>query len=106
MGLAEVLGQRLEITMAIDRNAEHLTLHPAVKALHEAIHLGRIGLGLAMLHLQLAAGVFKAISREAGSSVRPDVRDLEGERANRLFEEGDRTCGQLLVFDRQMHPAR
>ena len=92
--------------MAIDRDAQHLALHPPVEALHETIGLRRVGLGLAVLHLQLAAGVFKAIGREAGSSVRQHVRDLEGERADRLFQEGDRACGQLVVLDRQMHPAR
>ena len=31
---------------------------------------------------------------------------LKGKRADRLFEEGDRACGQLVVLDGQMHPAR
>ncbi len=34
------------------------------------------------------------------------MRDLEGKRTDRLFQESDRACGQLVVFDRQMHPAR
>ena len=76
--------------MAINRNPQHLALHPSVEALHKAVGLRRVGFGLAMLHLQLAAGVFKAISRKAGSSVRQHVGDLEGERADRLFQEGDR----------------
>jgi hypothetical protein len=59
-----------------------------------------------MLHLQLAAGVLKAIGGKAGSSVRQDVRDLEGIRADRLFQECDRAGGQLIVLDGQMHPTR
>ena len=92
--------------MAVDRDAQHLALHPPVEALHETVGLRRVGLGLAVLHLQLTAGVFKTISRKAGSSVRQHVGDLEGERADRLFQEGDRAGGQLIVFDRQVHPAR
>jgi hypothetical protein len=54
----------------INRDPLHLTLHLPVEALHDAVCLRRIGLGLSMLHLQLAAGVSKAISREAEPSVR------------------------------------
>jgi hypothetical protein len=67
--------------------------------------LRRVGLGPAVLHLQLAAGVLKAISPEAGPSVREHVRDLEGKRANRLVQEGDRAGGQLVVLDGQVYPA-
>ena len=73
---------------------------------HKAIGLRRVGLGPAVLHLQLAAGLLKAIRREAGSSVGEDVRELEGEGADRLFQERDRTSGQLVVLDGQVHPAR
>jgi hypothetical protein len=59
-----------------------------------------------MLHLQLAAGVFEAIGGEAGSPIRQHVRDLEGEGAHRLVQESHRTCGQLIIIDRQMHPTR
>jgi hypothetical protein len=70
--------------MAVNRDPQPLTLHPAVEALHEAIRPRRIGLGRAMPHLQLA-GLFKAIRREAGSSVRQDVRDLEGKARTASF---------------------
>ena len=30
--------------MAIDRDAEHLPLHPPIEALHQAIRLRRVGL--------------------------------------------------------------
>ena len=46
--------------MAVDRDAQHLALHPAVEALHHAVGLRRVGLGLAVLHLQLAAGLLEA----------------------------------------------
>ena len=106
IGLVEALEQRLQIPVAVDRNAQHLALHPPVEALHETVGLRRVGLGSSMLHLQLAAGVLEAVGGEAGSSVRQDMRDLEGEGAHRLVQEGDRACGQLVVFDRQVHPAR
>ena len=92
--------------MAIDRDAEHLALHPPVEALHETIGLRRVGLGRAVLHLQPAAGLLEAIGRKAGSSVREHMGDLEGEGAHRLFQEGDCAGGQLVVLDRQMHPTR
>ena len=72
---------------------QHLTLHPSVEALGEAIGLRRVGLGLAVLHLQLAARLFKAISRAAGSSVRQDVRDLEGELRNATFRKATALVG-------------
>jgi transposase len=92
--------------MARDGDPEHLTLHPPVEALHETVGLRRVGFGRAMLQLQLAAGLLEAIAREAGSSVGEHVRDLEGKRADRLVQEGDCAGGQLVVLDRQMHPAR
>ena len=85
---------------------EHLALHPPVEALHETVGLRRVGFGRAMLQLQLAAGLLEAIGREAGSSVRQDVGDLEGEGADRLLQEGDCAGGQLVVLDRQVNPAR
>ncbi len=87
VGLVEALEQGLEVPMAVDGDPQHLTLHTPVETLHEAIGLRCIRLGPAVLHLQLAAGLLKAIRREAGSSVRQDVRDLEGERGDRLFQE-------------------
>jgi hypothetical protein len=56
VGLVEALEQRLQIPMAGDRDAQDLVLHPSVEALHETIGLRRLGLGLSMLQLQLAAG--------------------------------------------------
>jgi hypothetical protein len=52
-----------------------------------------------VLTLQLAAGVFKAVSGEAQAAVGEHVCDLEGKRTERLFQEGDRACCQLVVFD-------
>ena len=106
VGLVEAVEQRLEITMAGDRDAQHLALHPPVEALGQAIGLRRVGLGRAVLQLQRAAGVLEAIRREAGSSVGEHVGDLEGEGADRLLEEVDRASCQFVVLDRQMHPAR
>ncbi|WP_410055174.1 hypothetical protein [Microvirga sp. Mcv34] len=37
VGLVEALEQRLQIPMAVDGDAEHLALHPAVEALHETV---------------------------------------------------------------------
>src|SRR5215212_3797758 len=65
VGLIEALEQGLQILMAVNGDAQHLALHPTVEALDEAIGLRRVGLGHAMLYLQLAAGCLKAIRREA-----------------------------------------
>jgi hypothetical protein len=92
--------------MAVDRDPQHLALYPAVEALNETIGLRRVWLGPAVLHLQLAAGLLEAIGGKAGSSVRQDVRGLEGECPDGRFQEGDRACGQLIVLDCQVHPAR
>src|SRR4051794_13704699 len=70
--------------MAGDRDAQHHALHASVEALHKAIRPRRIGLGLSMLHPQLAAGLFKAVSGEARAAVGEHVRDLEGQRRSRL----------------------
>ncbi|MBQ0819049.1 hypothetical protein KBI52_02090 [Microvirga sp. HBU67558] len=32
--------------------------------------------------------------------------DLEWEGTDRLFQEGDRACGQFVIIDGQVHPAR
>src|SRR5215217_5665396 len=61
VSLIEALEQRLQIPMAIDGDAQHLALHAPVEALHETIRLRRVGLGLAVLQLQLAAGVLESI---------------------------------------------
>lgn len=57
----EALEQHLWITMAIDRDAQHLTLHPAIEAIRETVGLRRTRLGRAVLHLQLAASRLEAI---------------------------------------------
>lgn len=91
--------------MAVDGDAQYLTLHSPIEALGQSIPLRRVGL-FSVFHLRLAAGVFKAIGREGGYStlsVRICVT-LKG-KAHHLIQEGDRTCGQHVVFDGQMHPA-
>jgi hypothetical protein len=92
--------------MAVNGDPEHLPLHPPIEALHEAVGLRRVGLRLSMVQLQLAASLLKTISRKARAAVGEHVGDLEGESADRLFEEGDRAGRQLVVLDGQMHPAR
>src|SRR3712207_7256973 len=39
------------------------------------------------------------------SAVGEHVRDLEGEGADRLVQEGNRAGGQFVVVDGQVHPA-
>jgi hypothetical protein len=106
VGLVEAFEQRLQVTMARDGDAEHLALHAAVEALDHAVGLGRVGLGLAVLHLQFAAGVLEAIGGEARAAVGEHVCDLERESRDRLFQEGDRAVRGLVILDRQMHGAR
>src|SRR3712207_4837093 len=64
VGLVEAFEQRLQVTMAVDRDPEHLPLHPPIEALHEAVGLRRVGLRLSMVQLQLAASLLKTIGRK------------------------------------------
>src|SRR5215203_2823780 len=92
--------------MAVDCEAQHVALHPPVKALRKTIGLWRVGPCDPMLHLQLATGALKAIGGKARAPVGEHVRDLERESADRLLEEGDRTLRRFILLDSQMHPAR
>src|SRR5215208_7777869 len=67
--------------MARDGDAEHFARHAAVEALDHAVGLGRVRLGLAVLHLQFAAGLLETIGGEARTPVGEHMRDLEGDSA-------------------------
>ena len=92
--------------MAVDRDAQHLALNAPVEALHQTIGLRRVGPRLAVLHLQLrqAASKPSAVKQEP-RSVSTWVT-LKGNARHRLLQEGDRAGGQLVILDRQVHPAR
>ena len=61
VGAVEALEQGLEICMAVDRDAEHLALHPSVEALDHAVGLRRIRPGGPVLHRHFTAGSLKAV---------------------------------------------
>jgi hypothetical protein len=60
--------------------------HPPVEAPNKTVGLRRVGLGRAVLHLQLAAGRREAIGGNARAAVGEHVRDLEGEGGDCLLE--------------------
>ena len=88
VGLVEAFEQRLEIPMAIDRDAEHLALHPPVEALHKTVCLRRVGFGLAMLHLHLA-GVRRVLIEGAWTYRFPA-------RMSRLLQERQEKLPQIV----------
>jgi hypothetical protein len=55
--------------MGADAHNQHLPPDTAVEALDHAVGLGRVGLGLAVLDAELAAGGLEALSREAAAAV-------------------------------------
>ena len=75
VGLVEACEQGLEVGVAMNGDAQHLVLHPAVEALDPAVGLGCIGLGPAVLDLELAAGGLEGVGGEAGATIGEPVSD-------------------------------
>lgn len=91
--------------MAVERDAQHVALHPAVEALNHAVGLGRIGVRLAMLHTVPLAGSLEGIGREAGAAVGQNMGDLERKGTERIRQEGSGGRRGLVVFDGEVHVA-
>ena len=67
--------------MGADAHNQHLPPDTAVEALDHAVGLGRVGLGLAVLDAELAAGGLEALSREAATAIGQYVVTLKGKAA-------------------------
>src|SRR6476620_5004478 len=105
VGPIEPRQQPLEIAVARDGDAEHLTLDASVEALDHAVGARGVGLGLAMLDAEIPAGLFKAVGGKTAAAVGQHVRDVEGKGLERLLEESPGTGLGLVVLDRQMNGA-
>ncbi len=69
VGRAEALEESLEGGMAVDGQAQHLVLDPAVEALGHAVGLRRVGPGPAVLHAEFSAGRLEVVGGEAAAAI-------------------------------------
>lgn len=69
VGNVKVAHHDFQAGVAVEGDAQHLPLHPAVKALDHAVRSRRVGARLAMLHAVPLAGGLERIGGEAGAAV-------------------------------------
>ena len=91
---------RLKIAIAIDRDTQHLALHPPVEALNHAVDLWRVGTDCPMYYAVPLTGALEAIGREAGTAVCQHMRDAERQGGHSSVEEGHGQGSGLVVVDR------
>ena len=103
VGAFEAAQHGLQVTMAVEGDAQHLPLHPTVEALDHAVRSRRVRARLAMLHAVPLADGLEGVSGEAGAAVGQHVRDPEGGGAERIRQEGYRRGRSLVILDGEVH---
>ena len=105
IGGIEATEQLLKLGMRVDGDTEHLAADAAIEALHHAVGLRRVRLGMSVLRAKLRADLGKG-GGEATAVVGQHMGEAEGEGGRGLAEKGDGALLGLVVLDGKVDGAR
>ncbi len=105
VGGIEAAQQLVKILVRIEGNAQHLAADTAIEALHHAIGLWRVGLGVAVLRPEFGTDFGKGWG-EATAVVGQHMGQMEWEGGGCLAQEGNGALLSFIVLDGQVDGAR